>query len=361
MSPDTEIPAPAAPSPTWPQLISQLVRAQDLSPEQAAWAMHETMDGQASPIHLAAFLVALAAKKVASHELAALADAMVEHALPLQAPMGSVDIVGTGGDMAQTVNISTMSAIVIAAAGHPVVKHGNRASTSRSGSADVLESLGIRLDLTPGAVEEMVHRAGITFCFAQVFHPSMRHAVEARKGVGIPTVFNVLGPITNPGRPVASAVGVADPAMAPLVADVFAGRGTSALVFRGQDGLDELTVAAPSDIWEVRSGHVEHSVLDPVALLGVPRSPIASLRGGSAEHNAQVARDLFAGAQGPVRDAVALNAAAGILAARGAADPEAAGSFAERYAAAFVEASRVLDSGAPAEVLARWARASQEA
>lgn len=362
MSPDPAAPSPSAPTaPTWPQLISRLVRSEDLEAEQAAWAMHETMAGQATPIHLASFLVALASKGVASHELAALADAMVDHAVPLAAPTGAVDIVGTGGDMAQTVNISTMSSLVIAAAGHPVVKHGNRASTSRSGSADVLESLGIRLDLSPRAVEEMVHRVGITFCFAQVFHPSMRHAVEARKGLGVPTVFNVLGPITNPGRPAASAVGVADLGMAPLVADVFAGRGTSALVFRGQDGLDELTVAAPSDVWEVRGGHVARAVLDPAELLGIPRSPIESLRGGTAEDNAQVARELFAGARGPVRDAVSLNAAAGILAARGAQDPAGEGSFEERFAAAHEEATRVLDSGEPAAVLERWASASREA
>ncbi|SLM89385.1 anthranilate phosphoribosyltransferase [Brachybacterium nesterenkovii] len=353
---------PDAPAPTWPRLVHQLVRAEDLSAADAAWAMHEVMDGQASALHLASFLVALAAKGVSPQELAGLADAMVEHAVPLEAPAGAVDIVGTGGDLAQTVNISTMSSIVIAAAGHPVVKHGNRASTSRSGSADVLEALGIRLDLPPQTVQEMVHRTGITFCFAQVFHPSMRYAVEARKGVGIPTVFNVLGPITNPGRPAASAVGVADPTMAPTVAQVFAGRGTSALVFRGQDGLDELTVAAPSDVWEVRDGEVAHHELDPEALLGVPRSPIDALRGGTAEDNAQVARDLFDGAHGPVRDAVALNAAAGIHAARAAsADRSDGAAFEERFAAAHAEAVRVLDSGAPREVLERWSRASQDA
>ncbi|MGP9693696.1 anthranilate phosphoribosyltransferase [Brachybacterium sp. AOP25-B2-12] len=346
---------------TWPLLTSQLVRGEDLSAGQAAWAMHEVMDGQATPVQLAAFLVALAAKGVVGEELTALADAMVEHAVPLTAPAGAVDIVGTGGDLAHTVNISTMSSIVIAASGRPVVKHGNRASTSRSGSADVLEVLGVRLDLPASRVEELAHEVGITFCFAQVFHPSMRHAVDARKGLGIPTVFNVLGPITNPGRPAASAVGVADPAMAPVVAEVFARRGTSALVFRGQDGLDELTVGAPSDVWEVMGGTVTSRVLDPLALLGVPRSPVEALRGGSAEDNARVARELYAGAEGPVRDAVLLNTAAGIMtadAAGGSVDARRV-PFEDRFRAAHAEAAEVLDAGEPALLLARWAEASR--
>lgn len=345
---------------TWSHLVTRLVRHEDLSSGEADWAMHEVMEGQAPPIALAAFLVSLASKGVAPHELSALADAMVEHAVPLEAPAGAVDIVGTGGDLAHTVNISTMASLVIAAAGHPVVKHGNRASTSRSGSADVLEALGIRLDLEPEAVARMVHEVGITFCFAQVFHPSMRHAVEARKGVGIPTVFNVLGPITNPGRPAASAVGVADPTMAPIVADVFARRGTSALVFRGRDGLDELTVGDVSDVWEVRDGAVTRHELDPHALVGVPRSPLSALRGGTAEDNARVAREVLAGSSGPVSDAVALNAAAGIMAARAAGDHDDA-SFEERFASAHTRALEVLQTGAAADLLARWAAASARA
>lgn len=351
-----------AATPSWPLLTSQLIRGDDLAASQAAWAMHEVMDGQSTPVQLASFLVALAAKGVVGDELTALADAMVEHAVTLTAPPGAVDIVGTGGDLAHTVNISTMSAIVLAASGRPVVKHGNRAATSRSGSADVLEALGVRLDVPASRVEAMTGEVGITFCFAQVFHPSMRHAVEARKGLGIPTVFNVLGPITNPGRPAASAVGVADPVMAPVVAEVFARRGTSALVFRGQDGLDELTVGAASDVWEVVDGTVTTHVLDPLELLGVPRSPVEALRGGTAEDNAQVARDLYAGAQGPVRDAVLLNTAAGIVAADAARASGAVGgreTFEERFRAAHAEAAEVLASGAPSSLLARWAEASR--
>ncbi|EWS82901.1 anthranilate phosphoribosyltransferase [Brachybacterium phenoliresistens] len=354
----------SATSPTWPVLTSHLVRGEDLPADWAAWAMGELMDGAATSVQLAGFLVALASKGVTSAELAALADVMVEHARPIEVPRHAVDIVGTGGDLASTVNISTMASVVIAATGRRVVKHGNRASSSRSGSADVLEVLGVRLDLPVPDVAAMVEEVGITFLFAVLFHPSMRHAAEARKGLGVPTVLNFLGPITNPGRPRAGAVGVADAVMAPTVAGVFAERGTSALVFRGQDGLDEITVQSPSDIWEVRGGTIREHVLDPEALLGVPRSPIGALRGGTAEENAEVARQVFAGERsgrmGPIREAVLLNAAAGLVAHDGIDQGEDDG-FAERFVAGYQEASAALDAGAAAGVLERWAAASQRA
>lgn len=351
-------------TPTWSRITARLVRGEDLAGAEAAWAMDEVMSGNASAVRLAGFLVALEAKGVSSAELEALADSMISHARPVDAPTHAIDIVGTGGDLTQTVNISTMASMVIASTGRTVVKHGNRASTSKSGSADVLEALGVRLDLPVPVVEELVRKIGMTFLFAQIFHPSMKYAAEARKGLGIPTVMNLLGPITNPARPRASAVGVADSVIAPTVAGVFASRGTSALVFRGQDGLDELTVTAPSDIWEVRGGQVREHVLDPVTLLGVPRSAPDALRGGTAEENAQVIRDLYAGQRegrmGPIRDAVLLNAAAGVLAFDGIGQ-EAAEGFEERFAVAFDEVGRTLDSGRPAELVERWAAASQEA
>jgi anthranilate phosphoribosyltransferase len=309
--------------------------------------MGEVMEGNVAPVQLAGFLVALA-------------DTMVAHARPLEVSKDAVDIVGTGGDLAQTVNISTMSAVVVAATGRRVVKHGNRASSSRSGSADCLEALGIRLDLPVPAVQRIAGEVGITFLFAQVFHPSMRFAAEARKGLGIPTVFNVLGPITNPGRPRAGAVGVADRAMAPTVASVFAERGTSALVFRGQDGLDELSIAAPSDVWEVRGGEIREHVLDPGALLGMPRHDVDSLRGGDAEENAAVAREVFAGqGRASVRDAVLLNAAAGILAhdAIGSAPDD---RFEDRFVAAAQEARGILEAGAATQLVDRWIAASRD-
>ena len=349
--------------PTWPRLTAALVRGDDLSAPAASWAMDEVMKGEATPVQLAGFLVALQSKGVTSEELAALADAMVAHALPARVTRRAVDIVGTGGDMAQTVNISTMASMIIASSERTVVKHGNRASSSKSGSADVLEALGIRLDLPVPAVEQLVGEIGMTFLFAQVFHPSMRFAAEARKGLGVPTVMNILGPITNPGLPRASAVGVADAVIAPTVAGVFASRGTSALVFRGQDGLDELTVTAPSDVWEVRGGEVREHVLDPRELLGIERSDQDALRGGSAEENAQVARDLLDGSRegrmGAIRDAVLLNAAAGVVAFDGIDQPAASG-FEDRFGTAFEEVSAVLDSGRPARLVQRWAAASQE-
>lgn len=351
-------------TPTWSKITSRLVRGEALDAASATWAMDEVMSGGSSPVQLAGFLVALQSKGVTSTELEAFADSMVAHAHPIEATRRAVDIVGTGGDLAQTVNISTMASMVIASTGRTVVKHGNRASTSKSGSADVLEALGVRLDLPVPELEQLVGRIGMTFLFAQVFHPSMRFAAEARKGLGIPTVMNILGPITNPARPLASAVGVADPSIAPTVAGVFASRGTSALVFRGQDGLDELTVTAPSDVWEVRGGEVREHVLDPSALLDVPRSDPDALRGGTAEENAAVARDLYAGVRsgrmGPIRDAVLLNAAAGVVAFDGIDQPAADG-FEERFSVAFTEVGEALDSGRPAELVERWAAASQEA
>ncbi|MFE5775661.1 anthranilate phosphoribosyltransferase [Brachybacterium sp. NPDC056505] len=354
----------SAPSPTWASLTARLVRHEDLDAAQAAWAMDEVMSGNASALQLAGFLVALESKGVTSVELGALADTMVAHARELDVDRRAVDIVGTGGDLAHTVNISTMASVIIAASGRRVIKHGNRASTSRSGSADVLDALGVRLDLPAERSAQLLDELGIAFLFAQVFHPSMRFGAEARKGLGIPTVFNVLGPITNPGKPLASAVGVASSVMAPVVAGVFAGRGTSALVFRGQDGLDELTVGAPSDVWEVRGGSVHEHVLDPEALLGIPRHGAEALRGGSAEENAQVARDLYAGeGTSAVRDAVLLNAAAGLLAHDGiGAGSGTAGedpTFEDRFRQAFEEASAVLDSGAPARLLEAWAQTTQ--
>jgi len=354
---------PAVPF-TWSRIIGRLVRGEELDGAEAGWAMDEVFSGGATPVQLAGFLVALQAKGVTSTELEALADAMIAHARPVSLPERAIDIVGTGGDLAHTVNISTMASVVIAASGRTVVKHGNRASTSKSGSADVLEALGVRLDLPVPQVEALVEEIGMTFLFAQVFHPSMRFAAEARKGLGIPTVMNILGPITNPGRPRASAVGVADPLIAPTVAGVFASRGTSALVFRGQDGLDELTVTAPSDVWEVRGGEVREHVLDPVALLDVPRAGHDALRGGTAEENAQVARDVFDGVRSgrleAVRHAVLLNAAAGIQAHDGI-DLPAEGGFEERFAAAYAEAEATLEAGGASDLVERWARASQRA
>ena len=337
----------------WPQLISELIAHRDLSAEDTAWAMEQTMSGEASPVQVAGFLVALRSKGETVAELEGLAASMLAHAVRIEVPGETVDIVGTGGDRAHTVNISTMASLVVAATGRRVVKHGNRAATSACGSADVLEALGVRLDLPPERVQALATEVGITFCFAMVFHPSMRHAGVARRELGVPTAFNFLGPLTNPAQPRATAVGVADARMAPLVAGVLATRGTSGLVFRGEDGLDELTTTGPSRVWVVRGGVVTDELLDP-ADIGVPRSRLEDLRGADAAYNASVARAFLGGAGGPVRDAVLLNAAAALVAA-GAGSGDLTG----RMRDALEEAATAVDSGAAGEVLTRWVEATR--
>lgn len=343
---------------TWPALLTRLLAGDDLSADETSWAMREMMSGDATPAQIGGFLVALRAKGETVTELRALADIMLEHAVPISVDGPTLDIVGTGGDMAGTVNISTMSAICIAAVGVRVVKHGNRASSSKSGSADVLESLGVSLSLPADVVGEIADRAGITFCFAQTFHPSFRHTAAPRRDLGVGTALNVLGPMTNPSRPTYSVVGVADPRVAPLMAGVFADRGTTALVFRGDDGLDELTVADSSHVWWVAGGSIREVDLAPEQL-GLTRSPLDSLRGGDADFNADVARRLLAGERGPVRDAVVLNAGAAVaLAQTGPHHPDDAVA-AVRAGMDTVE--EVLDSGRAAEQLERWVTATREA
>src|SRR5690606_22809576 len=269
--------------------------------------MGEVMRGEATDVQLAGFLVALRAKGLTTDELGALADEMLVHANRIEVPGTTLDIVGTGGDRHHSVNISTMAALVCAGAGLTVVKQGNRAASSSSGSADVLEALGVSLTLTPDQVAQVALEAGITFCFAQAFHPSMRHAAVARRELAVGTAFNILGPLTNPAQPTYAALGVADLATAPLIAGVFANRGRPAIVVRGDDGLDEVTLSTTSSLWVTHNGEVSTHTLDP-ADFGISRSPLEALRGGDAEFNAAVARDVLAGAPGAPRDAVLLNA-----------------------------------------------------
>ena len=321
--------------------------------------MTEVMTGEATPVQLAGFLVALRAKGETVAELRALADVMLEHANRIDVPGPSIDVVGTGGDRMQSVNISTMASIVVAATGLRVVKHGNRAASSRSGSADVLEALGVSLTLTPDRVASVAQEAGITFCFAQAFHPSMRHAAVARRDLGVGTAFNVLGPLTNPAQPTYAAVGVADARMAPIIAGVFADRGRAASVFRGNDGLDELTLATTSTVWWVRDGQVAELILDP-ADLGLDRQPVEALRGGEASHNAQVARDLLAGQPGAVRDAVVLNAGLALATASGVRHPSATRpALNEAVRAGMTRAEAAIDSGDARRLLERWGRITQ--
>lgn len=316
--------------------------------------MDTIMSGEATPAQIAGFLVALRAKGETVEEISGLVEAMLAHANPVAIGGEKLDIVGTGGDQLNTVNISTMAALVCAGAGAKVVKHGNRAASSSSGSADVLEALGVRLDLPIERVARNAEEAGITFCFAQVFHPSFRHTAVPRRELAIPTAFNFLGPLTNPARVQASAVGVANARMAPLVAGVLAKRGSRGLVFRGSDGLDELTTTGPSTVWEIRQGDVTEQTFDPQDL-GIRRATVEELRGGDAAANAAVVRDVLGGGAGPVRDAVLLNAAAGLV----AFDVDADGPLASRMAAALKRAEQSIDSGAAATVLDKWVALTQ--
>ncbi|WP_422755251.1 anthranilate phosphoribosyltransferase [Micromonospora sp. WMMD708] len=337
---------------TWPHLLNALLRGDELSTADTAWAMNEIMAGAAVPAQIAGFAIALRAKGETPAELAGLVEAMLGNAVPVTLPeelrRTSVDVVGTGGDLAHTVNISTMTALVVAGAGVRVVKHGNRAASSLCGTADLLEFFGVPLDLGPDQVARCVAEAGIAFCFAARFHPGMRHAGPVRREIGVPTAFNFLGPLTNPARPHAGAVGCFDARMAPVMAEVFARRGDSVIVMRGEDGLDEFTTAAPTRVWVAQQGTVREALLD-AADLGVPRSTLADLRGGDAAHNAAVARRLLAGETGPVRDAVLVNAAVAL-----ATQTPLDGDLTEAVRAGMARAAESIDSGAAAAVLDRW-------
>jgi anthranilate phosphoribosyltransferase len=342
---------PAA-SRSWPDVLSTLLAGRDLGAEDTAWAMDRIMRGEATDAQIAGFAIALRAKGETVEEMAGLVRAMYAHARTIEVPGRTVDIVGTGGDRSNTVNISTMSSIVVAGAGAKVVKHGSRAASSASGASDVLGRLGVNLELTPERVVEVAEEAGITFCFAVRFHPALRHAAAARSELGVATTFNFLGPLTNPARVMAQATGVADARMAPILAGVLAERGSSALVFRGDDGLDELTTTATSQVWVVRDGKVEQRTFDPRDV-GIGLVPVEALRGADAAHNAEVARRLLAGETGPVRDAVLLNAAAALV----ALDPADA-PLEVQIAAGLVRAAESVDSGAAEDVLRRWVAAT---
>ncbi|MFV2101405.1 anthranilate phosphoribosyltransferase [Micromonospora sp. LOL_024] len=337
---------------TWPHLLTTLLRGTELSTADTAWAMGEIMSGSAAPAQIAGFAVALRAKGETPAEVSGLVEAMLSRAVRVELPeevrASALDVVGTGGDLAHTVNISTMTALVVAGAGVRVVKHGNRAASSSCGTADLLEFLGVPLDLGPDDVARCVAEAGIGFCFAARFHPGMRHAGPVRRELGVPTAFNFLGPLTNPARPRAGAVGCFDATMAPVMAAVFAARGDSVLVMRGEDGLDEFTTAAATRCWIAQNGAVRETVVDATDL-GVPRATLADLRGGDAPCNADVTRRLLAGEPGPVRDAVLVNAAAAL-----ATQGPMVGDLTEALRAGLGRAAESIDSGAAARTLDRW-------
>jgi anthranilate phosphoribosyltransferase len=344
---------------TWPQILDSLLAGDDLSIADATWAMERVMLGEATPAQLAAFLIALRAKGETVDEIVGFRDAILAHALPLPVDSMGVDIVGTGGDRFGTVNVSTMASIVVAAAGVPVIKHGNRAASSASGSSDVLSALGVDLTRDPERVAEVLREVGITFAYAAAFHPGFKHAAATRAEIGVPTVFNFLGPLTNPARPEASAVGVANASKVGLIVGVFQTRGATALVFRGDDGLDELTTTGHSHIWEVSGGSVTEHDLDPIEL-GLPRVSIDALLGEDAHHNAEVARRTLAGEAGPVRDIVLLNAAAGLVSFRLAQDPaQRDRPILTRFREQLAIAAQAIDSGSATTKLDEWVAATR--
>ncbi|MCU1585731.1 MAG: trpD [Microbacteriaceae bacterium] len=346
---------------SWPDVLSSLLDGEDLTISEASWAMQQVMQGKATDAQLAGFLVALQAKGESVDEVVGFRDAILENALPLAVDPMALDIVGTGGDRFGTVNISTMASVVAAAAGVPVIKHGNRAASSASGASDVLGALGLNLDLGPERVAEILRETGITFAYAALFHPGFGHAGPVRKQLGIPTTFNYLGPLCNPARCEANAVGVANLEKVPLIVGVFQTRGATALVFRGDDGLDELTTTGHSHIWEVSRGSVTEHDLDPLEL-GIPRADMSALVGGDGVHNASIARAVLAGEPGPVRDIVLLNAAAGLVAFDLAGDPsQLLVPIVERFRAKIAVAARTIDSGGAIAKLDAWVAATARA
>jgi anthranilate phosphoribosyltransferase len=340
---------------SWPEVLTALIAGADLSSGQTTWAMSEILAGEASSAQIAGFAVALRAKGETIDELEGLVAGMYAHATPMVVAGRVLDVVGTGGDRSMSVNISTMAAVVAAGAGAPVVKHGNRSASSKAGSADVLEALGIRLDLPAPTVARIGEQVGITFCFAAAFHPALRHAAVPRRELGVGTTFNFLGPLAHPAKPAAQAIGCADLRMAPLMAGVFARRGVDAWVFRGDDGLDELTTTTTSRVWAVADGGVVEFAVDPDRL-GLGGGTAEGLRGRDAAWNADVVRGLVAGRPGPVRDAVLLNAGAA-LAVHAAED----GDPLDRLAAGVARARDAVDSGGAQQVLDRWIEVSRTA
>ncbi|WP_456285307.1 anthranilate phosphoribosyltransferase [Microbacterium sp. JZ70] len=344
---------------SWPSVLTTVLSRQDLSVSEATWAMRQVMQGQATPAQLGGFLLALRAKGESVEEIIGFRDAILEAAVPLPVDPRVLDIVGTGGDRFGTVNISSTASIIVAATGIPVVKHGNKAASSKSGASDVLSALGIDLRVPAEAVAQVLDAAGITFAWAAAFHPGFKHAGPTRAELGVPTVFNYLGPLVNPARAEANAVGVAQIESVPLITGVFRTRGATALVFRGEDGLDELTTTGYSRIWEISNGDMHEFDIHPRDI-GIPTAQMEDLLGGTPEHNADVLRRTLAGEEGAVRDIVLLNAAAGIVAYRLSQDPtQAQRNMIQRLTEARDEAAAAVDDGRATAKLEEWIAATQ--
>jgi anthranilate phosphoribosyltransferase len=335
----------------WPDVLTHLVRGEDLDDATTAAVMESIMSGEATPVQVAGFLMALRAKGETAEEIAGLVQGMRAFALHVDLDGPVVDTCGTGGDRAGTFNVSTLAAVVAAGAGAKVAKHGNRAASGKCGSADLLEAWGVVIDLPPDGVRACVDQVGIGFCFAPTFHPAMRHAMVPRRELAVPTVFNFLGPLTNPAGAAHQTIGVSDHGMAPKMAEVLARLGTQhALVFHGADGLDELTTTGPSTVWEVRSGEVARRQFDPLDI-GIERAYVSDLQGGDVAENLRIAEAVLGGEPGPRRDIVLLGAAAALIAA----------DLSTEWPDAVARAGEAIDSGRAAQTVTDWVTVSKSA
>jgi anthranilate phosphoribosyltransferase len=331
----------------WPGLLSRIVEREPLSSAEAAEAMRAIMREEVTPAQVAGFLLALRTKGETVDEMEGFADAALEGTSVVQTTHPVVDTCGTGGDRAGTFNISTLSALVVAGAGVRVAKHGNRAASSHCGSADILEALGVRIDLDASGVARCLDEVGIGFMFAPKFHPAMAYAVGIRRELKVPTLFNFLGPLTNPAKPDSQVIGVSDGRMLHLIANVLARRGTRAMVFRGHDGLDELTTTMPSLVYDIVDSEVHRYVLDPEEL-GIEQARAGDLKGGDLDTNVAITRTILEGEHGPRREVVLLNAAAALTVSSHSPD----------MPTAILEAADSIDSGRAAGVLERWVEVS---
>lgn len=342
-------------APTWEQVMQQLSSGIDLSVEQSSWVMQEILLGQVEKDLLKEFLLSLSNKGESALELQTFVEVLFEHGTSIEISDRCVDIVGTGGDGANTINISTAAAIVTTAAGARTIKHGNRAASSKSGSADFLEALGVNIGLDGKAIAECVRKIGIGFAFAPNFHPAMKQAAPARKELGIPTVFNLLGPLANPARPKAFAIGVAKEEKLETVANVLARRDCEGFVIRSDDGLDEISLSDTSTIYVVSKGEVRKEIFDP-ASIGLERAALNELRGGDANENAAITKSVFSGERSAFREAILINAAVGISAFKG----DFALGVEQQFANGYVYAKQAVDSGNAAALVSEWAKISNQ-
>jgi anthranilate phosphoribosyltransferase len=339
----------------WPEYLTRLEAGLDLEAAEIQSVLQLILEDRADIESVKAFLLALAKKGETAEEVVALVEQLYRNATPISIPERAVDTVGTGGDGAHTINISSTAAIIAAAAGARVVKHGSRAVSSKSGASDFYAALGVVHDLNAAGVEETVRTLGIGFCFAPVFHPAMRFAAPARKELGVPTVFNFLGPLANPAQPKAAAIGVANDRIHLVMAQVMASKGCDGFVFRGDDGLDEITLDGTTSVLSIGRDEISSDRIDAKDF-GLDNAPLSAIVGGDGQENAEIALKIFGGERGAHRDVVVLNAAVTIA----AFDGELELSLHERIEKSLPRAIDAIDSGAAKALLEKWATLSQK-